>query len=74
MILFRVLEMSNQELVQAGMQTMNETDQAIERSKQVVQQTVEVGTQTAANLKGQVSTFSFFFFFFLILYCLITLE
>jgi SNARE protein len=27
--------MSNQELVDAGMKTMNETDQAIERSKQV---------------------------------------
>ena len=28
-------EMSNQELVNAGMKTMNETDQTIERSKQV---------------------------------------
>lgn len=45
--------MSNQELINAGMKTMDETDQAIERSKQVVQQTVEVGTQTAATLKGQ---------------------
>lgn len=45
--------MSNQELINAGMNTMDETDQAIERSKQVVQQTVEVGTQTAATLKGQ---------------------
>ncbi|KAK7363405.1 hypothetical protein VNO77_05548 [Canavalia gladiata] len=46
-------EMSNQELVDAGMKTMDETDQAIERSKQVVHQTIEVGTQTAATLKGQ---------------------
>lgn len=73
--------MSNQELVDAGMKRMDETDQAIERSKQVsyrrnyvplslcyymsismvtscsfqvVEQTLEVGTQTAANLKGQV--------------------
>ncbi|XP_057416425.1 novel plant SNARE 12 [Lotus japonicus] len=46
-------EMSNQELVNAGMKTMDETDQAIERSKQVVHQTVEVGTQTAGTLKGQ---------------------
>ncbi|KAH9624052.1 hypothetical protein KSS87_019121 [Heliosperma pusillum] len=45
--------MSNQELIHAGNKTMDETDQAIERSKQVVAQTVEVGTQTAANLKGQ---------------------
>lgn len=74
------VEMSNQELIQAGNQRMDETDQAIERSKQVtfcifqlfvsgcsylrliwyyiyvqvVHNTVEVGTQTAANLKGQV--------------------
>ncbi|KAJ1383314.1 Target SNARE coiled-coil-like proteiny domain [Sesbania bispinosa] len=46
-------EMSNQELVNAGMKTMDETDQAIERSKQVVHQTIEVGTQTATTLKGQ---------------------
>jgi SNARE protein len=45
--------MTNQELVNAGMKNMDETDQAIERSKAVVQQTVEVGTQTAATLKGQ---------------------
>ncbi|KAA8528169.1 hypothetical protein F0562_035580 [Nyssa sinensis] len=47
--------MSNQELVDAGMKTMDETDQAIERSKMVVEQTIEVGTQTAVTLKGQVS-------------------
>lgn len=29
------LAMSNQELIDAGVKTMNETDQAIERSKQV---------------------------------------
>lgn len=29
------VEMSNQQLVDAGMKTMDETDQAIERSKQV---------------------------------------
>ncbi|XP_058076696.1 novel plant SNARE 13-like [Magnolia sinica] len=45
--------MSNQELISSGMKTMNETDQAIERSKQVVEQTVEVGAQTAGKLKGQ---------------------
>ncbi|CAI0393070.1 unnamed protein product [Linum tenue] len=52
--------MSNQELVDAGMKTMDETDQAIERSKKVVQQTVEVGTQTAVTLKGQVSMITLF--------------
>ncbi|PKU66253.1 novel plant SNARE 13 [Dendrobium catenatum] len=45
--------MSNQELITAGTKRMEETDQAIERSKVVVEQTIEVGTQTAANLKGQ---------------------
>lgn len=45
--------MSNQELINAGNKTMDETDQAIERSKQVVAQTLEVGTETASNLKGQ---------------------
>lgn len=45
--------MSNQELIDAGHKTMDETDQAIERSKMVVGQTIEVGTQTAATLKGQ---------------------
>ncbi|XLR35332.1 hypothetical protein S83_063232 [Arachis hypogaea] len=47
--------MSNQELINAGMKQMDETDKAIERSKQVVHQTIEVGTQTATTLKGQVS-------------------
>lgn len=45
--------MTNQELVDAGMKTMDETDQAIERTKKVVEQTIEVGTQTATTLKGQ---------------------
>ncbi|CAD5171731.1 unnamed protein product [Musa acuminata subsp. malaccensis] len=46
-------DMSNQELIDAGRKQMDETDQAIERSKMVVGQTVEVGIQTTANLKGQ---------------------
>ncbi|XP_020087113.1 novel plant SNARE 13-like isoform X2 [Ananas comosus] len=46
-------EMSNQELIDAGRKKMDETDQAIERSKMVVEQTIDVGAQTAANLKGQ---------------------
>ncbi|XP_061989502.1 novel plant SNARE 13 [Rosa rugosa] len=45
--------MSNQELINSGTKTMDETDQVIERSKKVVQQTIEVGTQTAVTLKGQ---------------------
>ncbi|XP_057430895.1 novel plant SNARE 12-like [Lotus japonicus] len=46
-------ELSNQELINAGMKTMDETDQAIERSNQVVHQTIEMGTQTATTLNGQ---------------------
>ncbi|KAI3946833.1 hypothetical protein MKW98_003396 [Papaver atlanticum] len=46
-------EMSNQELIDAGKKRMDETDQAIERSKQVVEQTIEVGAQTAGTLKDQ---------------------
>lgn len=34
-LIFYVIAMSNQELVDAGMKRMDETDQAIERSKQV---------------------------------------
>lgn len=46
-------EMSNQELINHGKTRMDETDQAIERSKQVVHETIEIGTQTATTLKGQ---------------------
>ncbi|OEL22855.1 putative plant SNARE 13 [Dichanthelium oligosanthes] len=46
-------EMSNQELINAGRKQMDQTDQAIERSKMVVAQTVEVGAQTAATLTQQ---------------------
>ncbi|XP_066395398.1 novel plant SNARE 13-like [Miscanthus floridulus] len=46
-------EMSNQELISTGRKQMDQTDQAIERSKMVVAQTVEVGAQTAATLSQQ---------------------
>ncbi|KAG8063262.1 hypothetical protein GUJ93_ZPchr0003g17938 [Zizania palustris] len=45
--------MSNQQLIDAGREQMNQTDQAIDRSKMVVAQTIEVGTQTAAALTQQ---------------------
>ncbi|KAI3493575.1 hypothetical protein L1887_40776 [Cichorium endivia] len=45
--------MTNQELMDHGNQMTDETDQAIERSKKVVHDTVNVGTETAATLKGQ---------------------
>ncbi|XP_062211381.1 novel plant SNARE 12-like [Phragmites australis] len=45
--------MTNQQLIDTGRNQMDQTDQAIERSKMVVHQTVEVGTQTAAALTQQ---------------------
>ncbi|KAI9173534.1 hypothetical protein LWI28_002847 [Acer negundo] len=45
--------MTNQQLMDNGNQMMDETDQAIERSKKVVHETINVGTETAASLKAQ---------------------
>lgn len=45
--------MTNQQLMDAGRNQMDQTDQAIERSKMVVAQTVETGAQTAATLTQQ---------------------
>jgi len=45
--------MTNQQLIDTGRNQMDQTDQAIERSKAVVSQTVETGTQTAAALTQQ---------------------
>ncbi|EER92219.1 novel plant SNARE 13 [Sorghum bicolor] len=45
--------MTNQQLIDAGRNQMDQTDQAIERSKMVVAQTVETGAQTAATLTAQ---------------------
>ncbi|KAK3147139.1 hypothetical protein QOZ80_3BG0278580 [Eleusine coracana subsp. coracana] len=45
--------MTNQQLIDAGRNQMDQTDQAIERSKMVVAQTVETGTQTAQALSQQ---------------------
>ncbi|KAG2540516.1 novel plant SNARE 13-like [Panicum virgatum] len=45
--------MTNQQLIDVGRNQMDQTDQAIERSKMVVAQTVETGTQTAATLTQQ---------------------
>ncbi|XP_030948255.1 novel plant SNARE 11-like isoform X3 [Quercus lobata] len=50
--------MTNQQLVDSGNQMMDETDQAIERSKKIVQDTVNVGTETAAALKAQTEQMS----------------
>ncbi|CAN6220081.1 unnamed protein product [Urochloa humidicola] len=50
--------MTNQQLMDQGNQLMNETDQAIARSKQTVQETINVGTETAAALKAQAKLMS----------------
>lgn len=50
--------MTNQQLMDNGHQMMNETDQAIERSKKVVEDTINVGAETAAALKAQTEQMS----------------
>ncbi|CAL5040854.1 unnamed protein product [Urochloa decumbens] len=50
--------MTNQQLMDQGNQLMDETDQAIARSKQTVQETINVGTETAAALKAQAEQMS----------------
>ncbi|XVE65207.1 hypothetical protein DITRI_Ditri07aG0162600 [Diplodiscus trichospermus] len=50
--------MTNQQLIDRGNQMMDETDQAIDRAKKVVQDTVDVGTETAAALKAQTEQMS----------------
>ncbi|XP_071920242.1 novel plant SNARE 11-like [Coffea arabica] len=50
--------MSNQQLMDHGNKMMDETDQVIERSKKVVHETINVGTETAAALKAQTEQMS----------------
>ncbi|CAN6580576.1 unnamed protein product [Malus baccata var. baccata] len=50
--------MTNQQLMDNGNQMMNETDQAIERSKKVVHETINVGTETTQALKAQTEQMS----------------
>ncbi|KAF3332262.1 putative plant SNARE 11 isoform X1 [Carex littledalei] len=50
--------MTNQQLVDQGNSLMDETDQSIERSKQTVQSTINVGAETAAALKAQTEQMS----------------
>ncbi|KAG6555110.1 hypothetical protein Mapa_003145 [Marchantia paleacea] len=45
--------MTNQQLMDTGRKQMDETDQTIERSKKVVQDTINIGEQTALTLKSQ---------------------
>ncbi|KAJ4712597.1 putative plant snare [Melia azedarach] len=50
--------MTNQQLIDNGNHMMDETDQVIERSKKVVHDTIDVGTETAAALKAQTEQMS----------------
>lgn len=50
--------MTNQQLINNGHEMMDETDQAIERSKKVVQETINAGTDTTAALKAQTEQMS----------------
>ncbi|XP_021895125.1 novel plant SNARE 11 isoform X2 [Carica papaya] len=50
--------MTNQQLIDRGNKTMDETDQAIERGQKIVQDTINVGTETAAALKAQTEQMS----------------
>ncbi|KAJ9549867.1 hypothetical protein OSB04_022410 [Centaurea solstitialis] len=55
---FLASSMTNQQLMDQGHNMMDETDHAIERSKKVVYDTVNVGTETAASLKAQTEQMS----------------
>ncbi|XP_068636286.1 novel plant SNARE 11-like [Aristolochia californica] len=50
--------MTNQQLMDNGNRMMDDTDQAIERSKKVVEDTINVGAETAAALKAQTEQMS----------------
>ncbi|CAA6667007.1 unnamed protein product [Spirodela intermedia] len=50
--------MTNQQLMENGNRMMDQTDHAIERSKQVVSDTINVGADTAAALKAQTEQMS----------------
>ncbi|CAL1401757.1 unnamed protein product [Linum trigynum] len=45
--------MTNEQVMDHGNKMMDETDQAIERGRKVVQETINVGTETTASLKAQ---------------------
>ncbi|CAH9134183.1 unnamed protein product [Cuscuta epithymum] len=50
--------LTKQQLIDHGNQMMDETDQAIDRAQKVVQETINVGTETAATLKEQTEQMS----------------
>ncbi|KAL7111313.1 hypothetical protein ACP275_05G080200 [Erythranthe tilingii] len=51
-------DMNNQQLMDHGNQMMDETDEAIDRAKKVVHETIDVGTETSAALKAQTEQMS----------------
>ncbi|CAN1333881.1 Novel plant SNARE 11 [Linum perenne] len=53
-----VSAMTNEQLMDQGHHMMDETDQALERGKKIVQETIDVGTETAASLKTQTEQMS----------------
>lgn len=50
--------MTNEHLIDHGNRMMDETDQAIDRGKKIVHDTINVGTETAAALKAQTEQMS----------------
>ncbi|XP_016199046.1 novel plant SNARE 11-like isoform X1 [Arachis ipaensis] len=50
--------MTNEQLINKGHQMMDETDQAIDRGKKIVQETLNIGTEAAATLKSQTEQMS----------------
>ncbi|XP_074579188.1 putative plant SNARE 11 [Curcuma longa] len=50
--------MTNQQLIDHGNRMMDETDQTIDRAKKVVEETINVGAETAASLKAQTEQMS----------------
>ncbi|CAN0842737.1 Novel plant SNARE 11 [Linum grandiflorum] len=50
--------MTNEQLMDHGHHMMDETDEALERGKKIVQETIDVGTETAASLKTQTEQMS----------------
>lgn len=46
-------KLSNQQLIEMGTKEIAETDRALERARQVVEDTIQIGAQTAATLNDQ---------------------
>lgn len=49
----QLMQMEAGDLIQHGRNVMDETDASIMRSEQVVEETIQIGTQTAEALRGQ---------------------